>query len=86
MWWQVCKVRIFGERGDVSVRSKLSLGKGEKLHTNKGLVRAGTTTSYMSSGSNNNTATGPGELAAYVAAEVYNQCLLKLAKHLRRVL
>jgi len=69
----------------VSVRSKLSLGKGEKLHTNKGLVRAGTTTSYMSSGSNNTT-TGLGELAAYVATEVYIQCLLKLSKHLRRVL
>jgi len=52
----------------VSVQSKLSLGKGEKLHTNKGLVRAGTTTSYISSGSNNNITTGLGELAAYVAA------------------
>lgn len=71
---------------DVSVQSKLSLGRGEKLHTNKGLVRAGTTTSYLSLGGTNNTTTGLGELAAYVAAAVQIQCLLRLSKHLRRVL
>ena len=70
----------------MSVRSKLSLGKGEKLHTNKGLVRAGTTTSYISSGSNNNITTGLGEPAAYVAAALQIQCFLRLSKHIRRVL